>query len=30
MEFSHYSEVPHANQDKIIAQSKAEKAAAQT
>src|SRR5215471_2152358 len=29
LEFSHYSEVPHANQEKIIAQSKADKAAAQ-
>ena len=29
MEFSHYSEVPHASQEKIIAQSKAGKAAAE-
>jgi len=29
LEFSHYSEVPHANQEKIIAQFKADKAAAQ-
>jgi elongation factor G len=29
LEFSHYAEVPHANQEKIIAQSKAEKAAAE-
>jgi elongation factor G len=29
LEFSHYAEVPHTNQEKIIAQSKAEKAAAQ-
>ena len=29
LEFSHYSEVPHANQEKIIAQSKADRAAAQ-
>ena len=28
LEFSHYAEVPHANQEKIIAQSKAEKAEA--
>ncbi len=29
LEFSHYAEVPHANQEKIIAQTKAEKAEAQ-
>ena len=29
MEFSHYSEVPHASQEKIIAQSKANRAAAE-
>jgi elongation factor G len=29
LEFSHYSEVPHGNQEKIIAQAKAEKTAAQ-
>jgi elongation factor G len=29
LEFSHYSEVPHSAQEKIIAQSKAEKAAAE-
>jgi elongation factor G len=29
LEFSHYAEVPHALQEKIIAQSKADKATAQ-
>jgi elongation factor G len=30
MEFSHYAEVPHASQEKIISQSKADKAAAES
>ncbi|HEY7111955.1 MAG TPA: elongation factor G [Thermoanaerobaculia bacterium] len=30
LEFSHYSEVPHASQEKVIAQSKAQHAAAET